>query len=131
MTVTATQFQKSLYQRLFDTPVATDITITPITHGDGESSDGGFTPTSPNEGTSFTVRGLPHQYIPVSVLKEVFGDINLGQTAVFLEHQAEVTPQDNIVVLGKTYTVDRVHEYVWGGQVIAKLATLNERATTV
>jgi hypothetical protein len=120
-----TSIRSTLSNRVFNSDLGTDVTITPITPG--SSSDGGFTPSAETSGTAVTFKGIPFSNSTMQYFKEMFGNAKTGEGTVILPYTAAVNIEDRVAWLGKTYRAEEVEDFIIGGGVAAKLVRCNER----
>jgi hypothetical protein len=115
----------TLTNRVFNSDLGTDVTITPATLG--TSTDGGFTPPSESYGTPVTVKGIPFSNSTLQFFKEMFGNSTVGEGTVIVPYTTTVAIGDKIAWLSKTYRVEEVEAFPIGGGVAAYLVRCNER----
>lgn len=121
-----TAIRTKLTNKVFNTTLGTDVTITPVTNA-GDSTDGGFNPDTMSEGTAVTVKGIPYSNTVQDLFKQMFGDANLAEGTVILPYDTSVSAGDKIVWLSNTYYVESVEDFILGGGVVAKQVLVNER----
>ena len=117
-----------LTQKVFNTSVGTNVTITPVTKGNG--SDGGFTPGADSDGTGTVVKGVPYSQTTQQWFKVPFGESNEAESSVLVPYNTTVNVGDKAAWLSKTYYVESVEDFVLGGGVVAKQLLVNERITS-
>lgn len=120
--------RNKLTQKVFNTSVGTDVTITPVTKG--SSGDGGFTPGADSDAASVVVKGVPYSNSASQWFKTMFGESDLAESSVLVPWDTSVSSGDKISWLSQTYYVEEVEEFILGGGVVAKQLRVNERISS-
>lgn len=128
MVIGLTGLRTKLTNKVFNSTVGTDVTITPQTKG--SSSDGGFTPSADSSGSSTVVKGVPYSNTVQEWFKVPFGESNQAEGSVLVPYDTSVSAGDKVSWLSQDYYVESVEDFVYGGGVVAKQLLVNERITS-
>lgn len=90
------------------------------------SSDGGFTPGTETVVSKGTLKGVPYNNEVANLFKTAFGQADLGDGTVVLRYDADVGATDLLSWSGKSYRVEQVRDYTIDGEVVLKVAQVNE-----
>lgn len=116
--VTVIDIRAQLDVKIFNDPnVASDATMVNVsaqtynTRGDLETSTE----------TNVAIKVVPYNYFTSNLSHQAFGELNDGESDVVLRYDTSVTQKDKFTLLGETYEVQRVEDYILGNSAIAKV----------